>query len=172
MSTYINQWTLSARQHVGLDEYKANLQCIYQHAARIADVVVLVTPTPIDDDARLKLLKESQPTATAPERTNARTCTYAHACKDVAAELHAHCFDAHELFTRKEDWKTLLSDGLHFNARGNEVFFDGLLKYLANEGVIDVDNMPLDAPLNADIDEKEWERSLKEWYDEKVDVTP
>lgn len=157
----------SARQHVALEEYQANLDAIYEHVSRSSDCCVFVTPPPVDDVARLQYVQsEYDPSATAPERTHALAAAYAQACKAWAAQRNVACFDAHGFMTEKEDWRSFLWDGLHFSARGNKVFFEGLSAFLEQawgKGLQEFGG--LDAPWNAEIDgEGDWEGSISRWY--------
>nr|BAX25007.1 putative CPRD49 [Oryza officinalis] len=95
----------SALQHVPLPEYKDNLRaiCGLLAAAWPSVVVILITPPPVHDAARVR----SSPMARhrrrryqygddcsgLPERTNESAGAYARACVDVAAECGLRVID-------------------------------------------------------------------------------
>lgn len=146
----------SPRQYVPLDEYCANLEAIVTHLRTVARAqhIVLITPPPLDEHARLEQLQATISTATKAERTFALTAAYGDACKRTAQRMGVPCFDTHAWFVAETHWRTLLSDGLHLNAHGNERFFLGLMEtlqvnVLENKGA---EAYPHDLPWHADVD--------------------
>ncbi|KAG6754937.1 hypothetical protein POTOM_040742 [Populus tomentosa] len=194
----------SAFQHVPLHEYKQNLHSIISffkhwnmedlpfdvlklvHAYGSLDekrwpeiVILLITPPPIDEDARLRyasntlalyifnkvyrnLVKEialkfcrhpyiENPSG-LPERTNEAAGAYAQACKSVAKECGCPVVDLWIKMQECPDWKqAYLSDGLHLTQAGNRIVFEEVVKELKEKG-ISVENLPVDLPHIANID--------------------
>eukprot|EP00051_Salpingoeca_urceolata_P007035 m.93325 g.93325 ORF g.93325 m.93325 type:complete len:227 (-) comp15088_c0_seq2:169-849(-) len=125
----------STRQHVPLDEYRANLKNIVEHLRSLPSkpTVILVTPPPVDETAWARATHEKYGgEAGVPcNRTNAVTKTYAAACMEVAEELAVPCVDLHSAFETNPSWTSLLNDGLHFSNQGQDVAFKEVLAVLA-----------------------------------------
>ncbi|KAG6419229.1 hypothetical protein SASPL_121445 [Salvia splendens] len=169
----------SGFQHVPLDEYKQNLLAIVAYfkkqwpSARI----ILITPPPVDDNARLMYPFVEKPLG-LPERTNEAACQYAKQCLDVAAECGLPAIPLCEKMQQLPDWKSLLrfscliifslpitatvptlknihlpkcSDGLHLSQKGNKFVFEEVINLLAKEQ-ISLEALPADLPLISEID--------------------
>ncbi|KAL1560308.1 GDSL esterase/lipase-like protein [Salvia divinorum] len=142
----------SGFQHVPLDEYKQNLLAIVAYfkkqwpSARI----ILITPPPVDDNARLLYPFVEKPSG-RPERTNEAAGQYAKQCLDVAAECGLPAIPLCEKMQQLPDWKPLLSDGLHLSQKGNKFVFDEVINILAKEQ-ISLETLPADFPLICEID--------------------
>lgn len=107
------------RQHVPLEEYRANLVKISEY--RGPRPLVFVSPPPVCHGQRLDYQKKrygAQATG-ALERTNENAGIYAQACVEVAAQLGRPCLDLWTLMQTREDWPKFLNDGLHFSQEGN-----------------------------------------------------
>ncbi|KAH9748970.1 GDSL esterase/lipase [Citrus sinensis] len=147
-----------AFQHVPLHEYKHNLHSINRWPNTL---VLLITPPPIDEEARLKYVFTmlaslihpyvENPTG-LPERTNEAAGAYAKACIEVAGECGLPVVDLWTKMQQLADWKTAyLSDGLHLNETGNRVVFEEVVMKLKTEG-LSLENLPVDLPMISEID--------------------
>ncbi|KAF5742329.1 GDSL esterase/lipase [Tripterygium wilfordii] len=146
----------SAFQHVPLDEYKQNLHSIVSFFKKQwpGTLVILITPPPIDEEARLCNPYIENP-LTLPERTNDAAGSYAKACVEVAGECRCPVIDLWTKMQQFTDWKkAYLSDGLHLTKSGNKVVFEEVLAKLKEEG-ISLETMPFDLPLFHEIDPKD-----------------
>jgi lysophospholipase L1-like esterase len=90
--------------------------------------VVLITPPPVDEEAWFRATQATHGTPDIPEarraRNNATTGEYARAVVALAKSLQLPVVDLHSAMMAQPDWKGLLSDGLHFNDKG-QVFVYG-----------------------------------------------
>jgi hypothetical protein len=70
----------------------------------------------------------------------------------VAKELGIPVLDVWTLFKNQEDWRALLSDGLHLTVDGNCILFNGL-KTIIHSQIPEIlpDALPLDMPLQITI---------------------
>ncbi|XP_025690203.1 GDSL esterase/lipase At5g45920 isoform X1 [Arachis duranensis] len=142
----------SGFQHVPLNEYKHNLHSIVSFFKKLwpKAIVLLITPPPIDEVARLQYPYTDNPQG-LPERTNEAAGEYAKACTAVAAECGVPVIDLWTKMQQCPDWKKeYLSDGLHLTKKGNQVVFDEVVAKLRDEGV-SVESMTAELPLIADI---------------------
>ncbi|RDY05877.1 GDSL esterase/lipase [Mucuna pruriens] len=143
----------SAFQHVPVHEYKQNLHSIVSFFKKRwpTTLVLLITPPPIDEDARCRNPYVENPQG-LPERTNEAAGEYARACIAVAGECGIPVVDLwtkmQQFPDRKEDY---LSDGLHLSQSGNQVVFEEVITKLRDEG-LSLESLPVDLPLIADID--------------------
>ncbi|KAI4336157.1 hypothetical protein L6164_014721 [Bauhinia variegata] len=116
----------SERQHVPVEEYKANLRKIVHHLKECSPtlLIVLITPPPVSEEGR-KAHAESlygEKAMKLPERTNEVTVQYAKACVDVAEETDVCFINVWSKMQETEGWqKKFLSDGLHLTPEGNAV---------------------------------------------------
>jgi hypothetical protein len=70
----------------------------------------------------------------------------------VAKALGIPVLDVWSLFKESEDWRALLSDGLHLTVDGNRVVFEGLEDLIRTQiPEILPDALPLDMPLQSAI---------------------
>lgn len=153
----------SAFQHVAVDEYKTNLHSIVSFLKERWPTthVLLITPPPIDEDARL-LCPYSQNRSGLPERTNDSSGTYAKACLAVASERSIPAIDLWTKMQQLPGWqKACLSDGLHLTKDGNKIVFDEVVEKLKEQGV-SLETLPLDLPVYSEIDPND---SLKAFED-------
>ncbi|KAJ1393993.1 SGNH hydrolase-type esterase domain [Sesbania bispinosa] len=143
----------SAFEHVPLDEYKQNLRSIVSFFKKRWPTthVLLITPPPIDEDARLRFPYVENPQG-LPERTNEASGEYARACIAVAGECEIPVIDIWTKMQQFPDWKKdYLSDGLHLTQGGAQVFFEEVIRKLRDGGLC-LESMPVDLPLISDID--------------------
>ncbi|XP_011045900.1 PREDICTED: GDSL esterase/lipase At5g45920-like [Populus euphratica] len=143
----------SAFQHVPLHEYKQNLHSIISFfKKRWPEIVILlITPPPIEEDARVRHPYIENPSG-LPERTNEAAGAYDQACMSVAKECGCPVVDLWIKMQECLDWKkAYLSDGLHLTQAGNRIVFEEVVKKLKEQGIC-VENLPVDLPLIANID--------------------
>ncbi|KAG7398104.1 hypothetical protein PHYBOEH_011738 [Phytophthora boehmeriae] len=112
----------SAKQHVPLPTYSANLVKIVQSFRDRAPNanLLLITPPHVDDAVR----QSFSPTNRA-ERTNAMAGEYAQACVEVGRKLDVNVLDVYSIFNSMEESERAecLDDGLHFSTKGNALVF-------------------------------------------------
>nr|AFK37491.1 unknown [Medicago truncatula] len=143
----------SGFQHVPLHEYKENLCSIVSSFKKRWPTthIVLVTPPPIDEEARLRYPYVDNPEG-LPERTNEAAGEYARACIAVANECRVPVIDLWTKMQQSPDWKkNYLSDGLHLTNGGNQLVFEEVIRKLRDEGLT-LESMAVDLPLIGDID--------------------
>ena len=132
-----NQPPSASRQYVPLDEYTETLRKIVeaiQKAGSGGSRVLLITCPPCDEEAWFAhCVKTYGDVAddSEPNRTFKNTAKYAAACIDLGARLGVPTLDLHTSMVNRADWKALLSDGLHPNARGGEVIAEAVLGAVA-----------------------------------------
>ncbi|OWM77355.1 GDSL esterase/lipase At5g45920 [Punica granatum] len=143
----------SAFQHVPLDEYKQNLRSLvsaFQKRWPNA-LVLLITPPPIDEVARLKFPYVESPDG-LPERTNKAAGAYAEACVIVAKECGVPYVNLWTKMQEFPNWETAyLSDGLHLTPAGNRIVFEEVVIKLKDSGLC-LENFSVDLPLISEID--------------------
>ncbi|XP_044495768.1 GDSL esterase/lipase At5g45920-like [Mangifera indica] len=141
----------SAFQHVPVDEYKQNLHSIISYLKNKwpTALILLITPPPIDKEARLRYPYVENPMG-LPERTNEAAGVYAKACTELAVEIPVV-----DLWTRMQQFpgwqKALLRDGLHLSQAGNRIVFEEVVAKLKKAG-LSVEKLPVDLPLISEID--------------------
>nr|XP_043610779.1 GDSL esterase/lipase At5g45920 [Erigeron canadensis] len=144
-----------AFQHVPIDEYKQNLFSIVSYLKKRwpSTHVILITPPPIDEAARLLHPYNENP-SNLPERTNEAAGNYAKACVAVAEECGVPFID---LWTRMQqflDWaKAYLRDGLHLTQNGNKIVFEEIIGKLDEVG-LSLETLPAHLPYFNAIDPK------------------
>jgi len=121
----------SSRQHVPLEEYRANLRRIIADIRACGDGsarILLLTPPPIDDKAWASKLHSEYgiPSSADPNRLNSVTRTYAQACVETGAQLHVPTVDLWSAFQTQNAWQSMFSDGLHPNAEGGAFIYGQL----------------------------------------------
>lgn len=142
----------SGFQHVPFDEYKQNLLAIVAFLKKQwpSTRIILITPPPIDEDARLLHPFFDNPSG-LPERTNEAAGRYAKQCLAVAAECGVPAINIWEKMQQFPNWKrAYLSDGLHLTQDGNKIVFGEVIKQLSEEQ-ISLETLPADLPLISDI---------------------
>uniref|UniRef100_A0A0E0BYZ9 Uncharacterized protein n=1 Tax=Oryza meridionalis TaxID=40149 RepID=A0A0E0BYZ9_9ORYZ len=144
-------------QHVPLDEYQTNLRaiCAYFKEQWPSTKIILITPPPIYEPARIRDMYGEDDPSKLPERTNEAAGTYAQACLTVAKELNHPVIDIWTKMQQFPDWQTsALCDGLHFTPLGNKILFDCVLETLEGIGFSQGSLQP-DLPLFHNIDPKD-----------------
>ncbi|KAJ0962496.1 hypothetical protein J5N97_027618 [Dioscorea zingiberensis] len=146
----------SERQHVPVDEYKANLHKIVKQMKNCSPtmLVVVITPPPVDEHGRKEYARSlyGEKAMELPERTNEITGIYAKQCIELAREVHLPYVDLWSLMQETEGWqKKFLSDGLHLTEAGNSVVHQEVVRVF-REGGLGADDMQHDFPLHIDID--------------------
>ncbi|KAJ7968676.1 GDSL esterase/lipase [Quillaja saponaria] len=146
----------SSFQHVPLHEYKQNLHSIVSCLKKQWPTthILLITPPPIDEDARLRdpYVENSMGLA---ERTNEAAGAYSKACVAVAGECGIPVVDLWTKMQHLPEWrKAHLRDGLHLTETGNRLVFEEVIMTLKDGGVC-LETLPADLPLLGDIDPKD-----------------
>ncbi|XP_052203721.1 GDSL esterase/lipase At5g45920 [Diospyros lotus] len=142
-----------AFQHVPLDEYKRNLHSIVLFLKKQwpETKVILMTPPPIDEAARLLYPFVENPGG-LPERTNQAAGAYAKTCFAVAEECGIPVVDLWTKMQQFPDWqKEYLRDGLHLTQGGNRIVFEEVIKKMGEVG-LSLETLPVDLPPLAEID--------------------
>ncbi|KAG2286152.1 hypothetical protein Bca52824_045756 [Brassica carinata] len=145
----------SGFQHVPLLEYKQNLRSIVSFLKNRwpRTVIILITPPPIDEEARLRY-PYIENTIGLPERTNEAAGTYAKTCVAVASECQIPAIDLWSKMQQIPNWQIeCLWDGLHLSRVGNKVVFEEVTNTLKGEG-IGAEDLVVDLPLIEDVDPK------------------
>ncbi|XP_057433272.1 GDSL esterase/lipase At5g45920 [Lotus japonicus] len=142
----------SAFQHVPIHEFKHNLRSIVSFFKKQWPTthVLLITPPPIDDDARVRYPFVENPQG-LPERTNEAAGEYARACVAVAGECEIPVVDLWTKMQQSPDWKDYLSDGLHLTQGGSQVVCEEVIRKLRDKG-LSRESLPAELPLLSDID--------------------
>ena len=129
---------LAGRQHVPLEEYRANLVEIVACARRCGGGgarVLLITPPPVDEGDWLRhvnaMCGRPVPADAEPDRRAAITAEYARVCVEVGQSTHTPVLDLNSLMTAAEDTSSMLCDGLHPNEKGGEFIYTALLAALS-----------------------------------------
>ncbi|WVZ72792.1 hypothetical protein U9M48_021199 [Paspalum notatum var. saurae] len=153
---------VQAHQNVPLDEYRTNLRaiCAYFKEQWPSAAIILITPPPIHEPARIRDIYGDDDPSRQPERTNEAAGSYAQACITVGKELGHPVIDIWTKMQEFPDWQTCaLSDGLHFTPTGNKILFDEVVKTLASIG-FSQERLPSDLPLYHEIDPKDPMKAL------------
>ncbi|KAJ0083045.1 hypothetical protein Patl1_10571 [Pistacia atlantica] len=117
-------------------------------------LILLITPPPIDEEARLSYPYVENPMG-LPERTNEAAGAYAKACVEIATECGIPVIDLWTKMQQFPDWeKTHLRDGLHLAQTGNRIVFEEVVAKLKKEG-LSLEKLPVDLPLISEIDPNE-----------------
>lgn len=141
--------------HVPVAAYAAKLEAVVEHVRSVygaaAPPVVLVTPPPVDEAARVRANTERHGTpADAPaERRLEVTAQYAAACAQLGARLGCPVLDAFTLFQQVPGWQSHLNDGLHFAEEGDRLLHTLLLELIERQ-------LPQLAPAALSYDLPEW----------------
>ncbi|KAK9831113.1 hypothetical protein WJX74_003688 [Apatococcus lobatus] len=128
---------LAAFQHIPVDEYQTILQQMVKDArAGGAKSILLITPPPVDDAARVTYNQQAEGLSEAssqPERTNASTEQYAAACKAAGKAAGTPVLDMFSKFPDgSHDWKErYFTDGLHFTPAGQQRVYLLLVECMA-----------------------------------------
>ncbi|KAL6785452.1 hypothetical protein ACKKBF_B00315 [Auxenochlorella protothecoides x Auxenochlorella symbiontica] len=154
----------SAKQHVPLEEFKANLAAIVQHARRlgVANILVL-TPGPVHEPTRLTHALQTRGLALeSAERTAAASGAYAAAAAEVARSLSLPSINLWTGFSQRPGWETeLLCDGLHFSSAGQTLVGDWVREAIAAHfPTLTPQALPWEGPDHTDIDGERWEACL------------
>jgi len=165
----------ASRQFVPLDEFRQNLHTIIQAAQCAGEggaAVLLISPPPCDTKAwgdhcarQYDIAKEAEP-----NRNFENTKAYAEAVVQLGKTTSTPTLDLHAAFMRRDDWRTLLSDGLHPNAKGGEFIAACVLHsierhypHLRPGGFLDDDpqKIPMDFPDHNGIDADDIDASFR-----------
>ncbi|XP_049997878.1 isoamyl acetate-hydrolyzing esterase 1 homolog isoform X2 [Alexandromys fortis] len=147
------------KQHVPLDEYRANLRDMVQYLASAGipqERVILITPPPLHEAAWEKecILKGCKL-----NRLNSVVGEYANACLQAARDCGTDVLDLWTLMQKdNQDFSSYLSDGLHLSPVGNEFLFLNLWPLLDKK----LSSLPWLLPYWKDVEEAKPELSLLE----------
>ncbi|CAE7187487.1 hypothetical protein PTNB73_06711 [Pyrenophora teres f. teres] len=142
------------KQHIPLDEFKANLRAIVSHPQIQAHDprIILVSPAPINE--HLWWPRDQSNGYTSVTRLAATTKIYADAVAELGTELRLPVVNLWEAFMAKTDFKLgawklgdplpgsleiaqsdalveLMYDGLHFNPAGYEMLYQEFIKVIS-----------------------------------------
>jgi lysophospholipase L1-like esterase len=127
-------------QHVPLNEYKQNLKEIVQYIEHcynkdkespISTVIFLIAPPPFDIIAWNAYCKQTNNLLGVDRGHNDITKRYAAACVEVATTMNLDCIDLWTLMMKNPSWAAdYFVDGLHFNAKGNQLLFESLMQLI------------------------------------------
>jgi lysophospholipase L1-like esterase len=141
------------------DEYQDNLTAIVEHLKYFFHHIIVMSPTPVDGDRRLKYQREryGEGATGILERTTERSRLYRDISEDVAKKSGVMFMDLFSdmLATGKNIWETYLSpDGLHLSATGQEFVATKLINLLQTCGLgsdqLPFDNFPWDQATSGD----------------------
>lgn len=132
----------SAQQHVPVEEYVSCLKAMVAHVRGLGvQRLLLITPPPVHERGRrewsLQKANVAAPVdtdwASIPlDRSNAAAGRYTDALVLLAGELQLPCLNLHQAMQLEPDWQTsLLCDGLHLSALGNQFVFEAVRAQLA-----------------------------------------
>ncbi|VFQ88520.1 unnamed protein product [Cuscuta campestris] len=127
----------SSFSHVPIEEYEQNLRSIVSFFKKQWPkvIVILLSPPPISEAARILRNPYGNNTPGLPERTNGAAGAYAQACLRVATELGVPSVDLWTKVQQVPDWETAcLSDGLHLARAGNALVFAEVVEVLKKHG--------------------------------------
>jgi len=144
------------KQHIPLDEYKANLEKIVTHPQVVAHAprIILIAPPPINE--HLWWPRDEASGYSSVTRLASTTKQYADAACEVGARLDIPVVNLWKAFMEKTDFKAdawklgdpvhgsldapqndtlaeLMYDGLHFNPAGYDILFQELIKVIADK---------------------------------------
>jgi len=128
-----NQPVEASRQHVPIEEYKANLRTILNAIKLCCGTrplrVLLMTPPPCDHIAWKNFCVSTYgvPEDADPNRRFENTEVYAKACLEVGSQTGTPAVDVHSAFAKRSNWQELFSDGLHPTAAGDAVIAEEVL---------------------------------------------
>ena len=143
-----------ARQHVPVEEYRANLKAIVGHLRALPGrpAVLLITPPPVYEEGRMAA-NEAGGGGRHLERTNAAAGEHAAACLAAAEELGVGAVDLYH--GMQDGMREYFRDGLHFSRDGNERAFELIMEAVSALPGMDPASLPWDVPLHGDIDERD-----------------
>ena len=125
-------------QHVPLERFTANLNELLDSLSPLlqlpAERIMLVTPPALDQDAWHQSVRATANDDSLPRDRDAdTTCAYAAEVLRVARERHLAFLDLHGAMLAHDDWRSLLSDGLHFSPLGNDLMARELLRAIKEQ---------------------------------------
>ena len=155
--------------YVPLEEYEKNMEIIINRAKKCSKHVIVMAPPAMDEQGRLNYQVEmyGDKAFARLDRSNEELQKYGMACKRACRKCVVPVEDLFVAF--EHDTKGYFTDGIHFNARGQERVWERLKYRLTMEG-IQPEKMQLDYPMGIDLREKgpEWiqlfEKSRMENY--------
>lgn len=118
------------KNRVSLQEFEKNLRKFIQMARKYTQKILMTGIMPVDD-------KKMDPIPWAPEKSykNEFITQYDAIVKKVCSEEKIDFIEVFEQFI-KEDYKALLYDGVHPNAKGHEKIYEIVKNHLEKKGII------------------------------------
>ena len=145
--------------YVPLEEYEKNMETIINRAKKCSKHVIVLAPPAMDEQGRLIYQVEmyGDKAFARLDRSNEELQKYGMACKRACRKCVVPCEDMFVAF--EHDTKGYFTDGIHFNAKGQERVWEVLKYRLTMEGIMP-EKMQLDYPMGIDLREKgpEWEQ--------------
>ncbi|XP_003743842.1 isoamyl acetate-hydrolyzing esterase 1 homolog [Galendromus occidentalis] len=151
-----------APQHVPLDDYESNLKSIMNHAATVGiprERVVLLTPPKYDHKAWVAHKAKDGVLESQVGRGEDLCEDYARRCAEVASRNGTLLVDVCAAMKARDDWRSLMLDGLHFNVDGAK-FIASLLA-----SVLDpiIESLPCIFPDKEQIDFSNVRSQIQQW---------
>ena len=145
--------------YVPLEEYEKNMETIINRAKKCSKHVIVLAPPAMDEQGRLIYQVEmyGDKAFARLDRSNEELQKYGMACKRACRKCVVPCEDMFVAF--EHETKGYFTDGIHFNAKGQERVWEVLKYRLTMEGIMP-EKMQLDYPMGIDLREKgpEWEQ--------------
>ena len=133
-----NDCSIDMDRYIPLETYADNLRSMIAKVRETGAVPVVITPPPIVDGP---YLTRHQADPFLPYNgPNGLLEIYAQAARAVAREQNVTCADVHAAFSA-EDYGSLISDGVHPNSKGYQLYAKTVLDayYAATRGDLDMD---------------------------------
>jgi hypothetical protein len=160
----INEKDLQTSAYVPLEEYEKNMEMIITRAKKCSKNVIVLTPPAMDEPGRLQYQIDmyGDRAFARLDRSNEELQKYGMACKRACRKCVVPCEDMFVAF--EHDTKGYFTDGIHFNAEGQQRVWERLKYRLIMEGV-QPDKMQLDFPMGIDLREKgdDWEQLFEKF---------
>jgi len=133
-----NDTSIDMDRYIPLETYANNLRAMIAKVREVGAIPILITPPPIVDEP---YLTRHQADPFLPYNgPNGLLTIYAQAARAVAREQNVTCADVHAAFSA-ETYKGLISDGVHPNTKGYQLYAKTVLDayYAATRGDLDMD---------------------------------
>lgn len=143
LSFGINDAALDMAKHVPLETYVETMRAMIVRAQKEGFRVIMIIENPLDDT--LYYTRHDASVFTPYGGANAYYLQYVEAARTLAAEYGIVYADLYRIFMEQPDFKTLLSDGVHPNAKGYKLYAEALKDALIR---LDMGDANLDGRLN------------------------
>jgi lysophospholipase L1-like esterase len=132
--------------HVDLEDYERNMNEIIDELLKKGikkNKIIIISPPRIDEEKWAQTLQVINPSE-ANSHFDHVVKTYAEKAMTVAEQRGIkNRVDLYKAMETVNDWKNLLSDGIHLNEQGNQLLFSELQKVVKNEFVDIPNNFPV-----------------------------